>query len=1088
MKIQFKRVISIVLTLLMLMTIAANGIVVSKAEEVTEATPTVYLTNVALGKSVTMTYGSELNSSDGNYSVSAVNSGLSVLTDGENDNENWSVNNGNPYVSFKNSVITGPYSFTIDLGSSYAARAVSLYSYGRYDWTNVQPIDEVTYSVSTDGSKWTEVGTVSRSEAVINEVYNSSYSVNVPIYKFALNISASARYVKASFATNSVGQISLGEFEVYCNKASSNIASGKTVSFEYGKEVDSSNANWNVAGIEAGLGVLTDGTTLNPNWWVNNDNPLVGLNNSYVTGPYAFKVDLYTLCAISQISANFYSRTDWDVDAPASVTFYVSPDGEGWTEAGTVTADDATKTQVTDSRNPNAQVPTIYTFALDCSYYDMKFVKVAFENNSYGIVCCEEVQAMGISRGSFSNFSNGLLANTSNYTYEILGGGSGYDYYYNQQGTNITIKNKEESMVSRLTNGILQNTSDYASASLGSDWKNTSSARGQYLECYRNDFRVITIDLGSQKTVTAMKMHFGNDPSGGGIYWPTYVKYYASEDGENFYLMDKVTTYDVSADPNDNSSYALNHYWYTAFMNTNARYVKFIFPVNVYLLTDELQVWGYNGESVGARELNEENYEKYDYYELYQGEFAHDEQTGGVRNEFMAYSGFYLQTDSFNSSYLPGDISVYNTYKRVGDYKCAIAYVDKSDVAQDWLYDNVTVMGHYYTSGGKFNSYKSWAQEGKYYANQDDWYEWLCYAFGTKVDGSRLDSVVTDGSDMVDGQVTLNLLALEETARICKEELNDPDYKVGVKLNIYPCVEFQEDWGYIDGEHIDFTVDGCGSEEKALENRKKATQWYVDTAIAMWEAAGFEHLELTGFYYYEETIHETTDTIAADATRALTDIIHSTPTPSTNTRKMTDSRQGGRLYIYQLPYYQAEGYWDWSKYGFDYALMQPNYSFYNMYKTSTQLAECAKLCEFYGLGMQMEFGGAASLEYINLFEDYLDEAESCGYIDATVSWYMSTWGIQNLSNGSGATDTTFLYDKIYDFVKTARENQYQRRLGDVNIDWDLTISDVTDIQKHLAHIAYMTSEEDDFADVNGDGVVNIRDATTIQMKLAKLID
>ena len=1079
MKIHFKRVLSLVMCLLMVVTVAVSGVVVTNAEESTEI-PSTYISNLALNSTPSFICSSYTNKTDSTYGLSAVTSALPLLIDGNKSGSDFAVNvagTTSHLVSLKNTALGGPYSFTLDLGSECYATELNLHFYGRSDY-GIVPVDSVRYLISSDNSTWTDAGTVALADATVTMVGGTTDSP-INMYGFALELNKSARYVKAYFAENSNGWVNASEFEVY-GYQTTNVASGKNVSFEYGSST-STNANWGPDAVINGTSVLTDGTANFGYWWVNNGNGLVAIDKNHITGPYAFIVDMYSLCGVNKIAACFYDRTDYGVAAPTDVTFYVSPDGAEWTSIGTVAAEDALQVAITDSNNPNDQQPTIYNFSVTCSYYDMKYVKVVPTMNSTGKIAASEIVINGVSRGSFSNLSSGLMTDESNYTYEILGGGSSWDLTY----TNITIKDKEDMMLSRLTNGLLQNTGDYATSSLGSDWKNGGSARGQYLECYRNDFRVITLDLGSAKTVTAMKMHFGHDSSGGGVYWPTYVKYYASENGSDFYLMDKITNYDVTQDPNDNSSYALDHYWYTAFMNTNARYVKIIFPVNVYLLTDELQVWGYEGESVAARELNDTNYEKYDYYELYQGEFAQDKQTGGVRNEFMCYNGFYIENnDAMNSSsYDPAAQTHLKTYKRVADLKPGVAYMDENGIPQDWMFDDFTVMGHYFTSGGKFNSYKSWAQEGKYYANQDDWYEWLMYAFGKNVDGTDLEWVTTTAT-----YTNLNLQALEESVRQCKEYIDDPDYKVGVKLNIYPCVEFQEDWGYIDGEHIDFTVEGCGSEEKALENRKKATQWYVETAIQMWEEAGFEHLELTGFYYYEEQIHETTDTIAYEATKALTDIVHSATTPSTNTRKLTDSRQGGRLYIYQLPFYQAEGYWDWKKYGFDYDLMQPNYSFYDMYDTEDPMKECSDLCKFYGLGLQMEFGGASSQEYIDKFEVYLADAEKHGYINATVSWYMSTWGLQNIYNGSGATDTRYLYEGVYDFVKTARDNQVERRIGDVNIDWELDINDATEIQKHLAYIDRLTWEEDDYADVNADEKISIRDVTTIQMKIAKIIE
>ena len=60
--------------------------------------------------------------------------------------------------------------------------------------------------------------------------------------------------------------------------------------------------------------------------------------------------------------------------------------------------------------------------------------------------------------------------------------------------------------------------------------------------------------------------------------------------------------------------------------------------------------------------------------------------------------------------------------------------------------------------------------------------------------------------------------------------------------------------------------------------------------------------------------------------------------------------------------------------------------------------------------------------------------------------------------------------------------------GDVSGDGELTISDVTEIQKSLAKITEFNQGQNILGDVNGDGKTTIRDVTYIQMKLAKLID
>ena len=57
--------------------------------------------------------------------------------------------------------------------------------------------------------------------------------------------------------------------------------------------------------------------------------------------------------------------------------------------------------------------------------------------------------------------------------------------------------------------------------------------------------------------------------------------------------------------------------------------------------------------------------------------------------------------------------------------------------------------------------------------------------------------------------------------------------------------------------------------------------------------------------------------------------------------------------------------------------------------------------------------------------------------------------------------------------------------GDANLDGTINIRDATIIQMYLAKISSFTSEQLTVADVNRDGTITISDATLIQMYLAK---
>ncbi|MBQ6626527.1 MAG: dockerin type I repeat-containing protein [Ruminococcus sp.] len=69
-------------------------------------------------------------------------------------------------------------------------------------------------------------------------------------------------------------------------------------------------------------------------------------------------------------------------------------------------------------------------------------------------------------------------------------------------------------------------------------------------------------------------------------------------------------------------------------------------------------------------------------------------------------------------------------------------------------------------------------------------------------------------------------------------------------------------------------------------------------------------------------------------------------------------------------------------------------------------------------------------------------------------------------------------------IKAASSNVL---LGDANLDNDITITDATTIQRHVAKLTTLTGDSLKAADVNKDSEVSIVDATTIQRFVAKII-
>ncbi len=84
---------------------------------------------------------------------------------------------------------------------------------------------------------------------------------------------------------------------------------------------------------------------------------------------------------------------------------------------------------------------------------------------------------------------------------------------------------------------------------------------------------------------------------------------------------------------------------------------------------------------------------------------------------------------------------------------------------------------------------------------------------------------------------------------------------------------------------------------------------------------------------------------------------------------------------------------------------------------------------------------------------------------------------------NGSTAETYAKENGFTFIPLDETS----KLGDVNSDGDVTIDDVTLIQKYLVSVSDFTIAQKKFADVNNDGEVNIDDVTMIQKYLAGII-
>lgn len=103
-------------------------------------------------------------------------------------------------------------------------------------------------------------------------------------------------------------------------------------------------------------------------------------------------------------------------------------------------------------------------------------------------------------------------------------------------------------------------------------------------------------------------------------------------------------------------------------------------------------------------------------------------------------------------------------------------------------------------------------------------------------------------------------------------------------------------------------------------------------------AKKYEHLQLSGFYWFTEEI-DYEDSQLLEMIRVTTDYVRSK-----------------NLITTWIPYYLASGYNDWRRLGFDMACYQPNYAF-SQGIPEQRLYDAADTAKLLGMCIELEIGG-----------------------------------------------------------------------------------------------------------------------------------
>jgi hypothetical protein len=479
---------------------------------------------------------------------------------------------------------------------------------------------------------------------------------------------------------------------------------------------------------------------------------------------------------------------------------------------------------------------------------------------------------------------------------------------------------------------------------------NVKDAR--YYRAFRSVSRLICFDFGEEVAISGYGGSFLH--AGGGVYEPAYLRLWLSADGEHYVCVHEYRTGGYSEET------VKREYELKTEKTYRARYVKVEFECGVFVWCDEITVFG--GGDVSAASGLPGYTEPEDAGYFPQG----SAEMNGIASIIKIYDGYY--SDQARAD---------NTAEELLPY---IAYMQKGEVL-DTMFDTVAFVPCHtdYPSGGRLTK-----TSGKPGAVMSDWELYISRTFHAEY----------------------NLAALEKAAALRNSALGI-DTKVKVLLTVpYPLVQ-EKPFGDIDG-------DGKEEYSRTAAERVEIIKWYVRKVCALFDEAGYEHIELAGFYWYREEI---AGYDSADEFEFITSALGA----------IHEIRPSARV-LYD-PFYLSVGFDKWREYGFDGAVMQPNLVFRTSYYQTEMLGEFAKTIYKYGLGVEIETAephNFRSTENIKkngeIYENYLYYGAKTGYMNALQTFYQGA-GPGAIYNFYVSDDPymNYLYTLTYRYIKRSAD-------------------------------------------------------------------
>lgn len=326
---------------------------------------------------------------------------------------------------------------------------------------------------------------------------------------------------------------------------------------------------------------------------------------------------------------------------------------------------------------------------------------------------------------------------------------------------------------------------------------------------------------------------------------------------------------------------------------------------------------------------------------------AGSDSCGGINNLLLIYNG-----DRAERSWTGDELRHY------------VFHMDHSGAADDWFFDGFLIMG-FLLPGGTVSQTSTRQPQ----ADKDGW-QWF------------IDRLFSE-----DGV----LHTLDATIDAAPDNLPPAEKRKIVIMVPYPS-PVNTDFGDLDGD---------GNTDSLQKDRQRyaAVKWYVDTAMQKWSAAGYEHLQLSGFYWMEEAFYW----YDVKLINRVGDMLRS---------------RGQRLFW--IPYYTAPDRPGWKDAGFDCVAKQPNYFFSKWHAEDDRVERTADLARANDMGIEIEVDGSVITNRPQQYDKYLKYLDAAASKDmmgrAYFAWYQSVKTLLTLYE-SDDPELQCLYHATYKFVK-----------------------------------------------------------------------